>query len=424
MKTGISTNILAKIIAKELRDFRSDKRVQWVLLALYLLFALALFSGWHYFTQTQPRHEAAQAASYRQWLAQGTKNPHSAAHYGLYAYKPVPLLAVVDKGMDEYLGVSVWMEAHKQNSVSNRTAHDMADVSRFGSLVLSKFLFRFVVVSLVVAVVLLAGIGFAGVNLLQAASELALMLLVVVLYAAFWFALSFAVNSFGRNSGVNAALLLGVWLLLVLIIPSVLTIAATTLHPAPSRVELITQTREASDAAKKRTAQLLSKFYEDHPELLPKDKEINPKDFATASLTAQMEVDKILKPLQDRFRAQTEAQQSLIGLYRFLSPSVFVQQTLNDIAGTGYRRYADFNAQAYGFYQRFQQFFVGKVFRQERMTSADFERIPTFSYAQTAPILLVTPNVLNLALLLALSAAFVSVGLRRTAQLRVVGAVA
>ncbi|MCU0427840.1 MAG: DUF3526 domain-containing protein [Candidatus Kapabacteria bacterium] len=295
---------------------------------------------------------------------------------------------------------------------------------RFGRLVLSKFLFRFVVVSFVFAVVLLAGIGFAGVNLLQASSELALMLLVVVLYAAFWFALSFAVNSFGRNSGVNAALLLGVWLLLVLIIPSILTITATTLHPAPSRVELITQTREASDAAKKRTAQLLSKFYEDHPELLPKGKEINPKDFATASLSAQMEVDKSLKPLQDRFSAQTEAQQSLIGSYRFLSPSVFVQQTLNDIAGTGYRRYADFTAQTYSFYQRFQQFFVGKVFRQERMTSADFELIPAFRYAQTASTLLIAPNVLNMALLLILTVAFVSLGLTKTARMQLVEAFA
>jgi ABC-2 type transport system permease protein len=318
------------------------------------------------------------------------------------------------------LSYNVVSSEREQGTLSMLLTSDV----RFGSLVLSKFLFRFVLVSLVFAVVLLAGLGLAGINLPQAAPELALLLSVTMLYAAFWFALSFLVNSFGRNSGVNAALLLGVWLLLVLIIPSILTIAATTLHPAPSRVELITQTREASDAAKKRTAQLLSKFYEDHPELLPKGKEINPKDFATASLTAQMDVDKSLKPLQERFHAQTEAQQSLISLYRFLSPAVFVQQTLNDIAGTGYRRYADFNAQTYSFYQRFQQFFVEKVFRQERMTSADFERIPAFHNVQTAPTLLIPSNVINMALLLVLTAACVSVGLTKTARMRFVEAFA
>lgn len=291
-------------------------------------------------------------------------------------------------------------------------------------IMLHKFLFRFGLFSVMFVAVLTLGLLVAGTNLAQAASSFAFLLCISVIYGAFWFALSFAVNSFGRNSGVNASLLLGAWLVLVLIIPSVLTIIATVLHPAPSRVELITQTRDASDIAKKRSAQLLSKFYEDHPELMPKGKEVNAKDFATVALTAQMDVDKSLKPLTDRFEAQLAAQQSLVSMYRFLSPAIFMQQTLNDIAGTGYYRYADFNAQITQFYQQFQQFFVGKVFRQEMMTSADFDRIPNFNYTQPPSTLFAWSNLLNIGLLFTLMVLCMGIGMVRITRLRLVEAFA
>jgi ABC-2 type transport system permease protein len=293
--------------------------------------------------------------------------------------------------------------------------------ARFDSLVLTKYLFRFALVGAAFSVVLIVGLLLARVNLVEAAPQLGLLLLTTLLYAAFWFALSFAVNSFGRNSGFNAAILVGAWLLLVLIIPATLSVLATTLHPTPSRVELITTTREASDAAKKRSSQLLSKFLEDHPELAPKDKQVDAKDFAVIALTAQMDVDKTLKPLQDRFDTQLEAQQSLVRSYRVLSPAVFVQHTLNDIAGTGHSRYATFNAQVVRFYAEFQQFFVKKIFRQEQMTSADFAQIPAFQYQKPDVSVFAGSNVLNSTLLLVLTAVFVGVGVRKMTRLRLVG---
>jgi ABC-2 type transport system permease protein len=291
-------------------------------------------------------------------------------------------------------------------------------------LVWHKFLFRFVLLVAVFTVLLLVGLLLAKVNLLNTAPSLVLLLLATMLYAAFWFALSFAVNSFGRNSGFNAAILVGAWLLLVLIIPATLSVIATTLHPTPSRVELITQARDVSDAAKKRSSQILSKFYEDHPELLPKDKQVNMKDFATVALTAQMEVDKSIKPLQDRFDTQLQAQQTLVRSYRFLSPAVFMQHLLGDIAGTGYDRYAEFNAQVGKFYHDFQQFFVGKVFRQELMQSRDVAQIPAFRPQASAPSVWTEQHLLNIVLLLALTAAFVAVGFRRVGQITPVLAVA
>lgn len=276
--------MITRIAKKEMTDLLRDKRLRWSALALYALFAIALFSGWHYFTQTQPRHAAAQAASYQQWLAQGTKNPHSAAHYGFYAYKSVPLLAVVDKGMDDYLGNAVWMEAHKQNNVSNRTAQDVADVSRFGNLTVGfvlQFLLPIVIILLTFNAVskeresgtlrillstqtsgvqILAGKGAAAFAVVFGVIVLPMLLvsagvmmlaggghdfgaslpafgvwaLFVLVSVVLWTALGVLVSAWARESGAALVVLLGVWTLGAFFVPRMSGSLARTLHPTPS----------------------------------------------------------------------------------------------------------------------------------------------------------------------------------------------
>lgn len=135
--------MLKTIISKEYTELLAEDRLRWSAVAVYLLFAVALFTGYDYYAQTYQQHQQAQDASYQQWLDQGEKNPHSAAHYGFYAYKPVPLLSVIDKGMDDYLGNAVFLEAHKQNDVGYRVALDSPDLARFGGLTVG-FLWQFI----------------------------------------------------------------------------------------------------------------------------------------------------------------------------------------------------------------------------------------------------------------------------------------
>src|SRR3546814_4276947 len=78
--------------------------------------------------------EASQARDNEQWLSQDKKNPHTAAHFGNYAYKPQGTLAFFDNGIGNYAGSVVWLEAHKTNFAQNRPAQDNGAVSRFGDL--------------------------------------------------------------------------------------------------------------------------------------------------------------------------------------------------------------------------------------------------------------------------------------------------
>ena len=52
----------------------------------------------------------------------------------MYAFKPKSPLAMVDTGVDPYIGVAVWLEAHKQNEFKFRPAQDRTAVQRFGEM--------------------------------------------------------------------------------------------------------------------------------------------------------------------------------------------------------------------------------------------------------------------------------------------------
>jgi ABC-2 type transport system permease protein len=98
-----------------------------------LLFA-ALALGWQHSRQIERQHRFAQELTRKQWLNQETKAPHSAAHYGVYAFKPQMPLSFIDRGIESFTGVAVWLEAHKQNDFRYRPAQDQTALARFGEL--------------------------------------------------------------------------------------------------------------------------------------------------------------------------------------------------------------------------------------------------------------------------------------------------
>ena len=98
--------MILRIARKELLETTRDGRFR-VLAALVLLVSMiSLVAGWKHARDVQQQHEEAQRATRVQWLGQGQKNPHSAAHYGVYAFKPKNRLSMVDTGIDPYVGVA------------------------------------------------------------------------------------------------------------------------------------------------------------------------------------------------------------------------------------------------------------------------------------------------------------------------------
>jgi ABC-2 type transport system permease protein len=126
--------MLTAIVRKEFTEMWRDGRVRATSIALLLLLTGATAYGWQQTRALGAERRAAQELTRSHWVSQPARNPHSAAHYGIYAFKPRTTLATLDDGVDPYTGVLAWLEAHKQNEFKYRPAQDASSAQRFGSL--------------------------------------------------------------------------------------------------------------------------------------------------------------------------------------------------------------------------------------------------------------------------------------------------
>ncbi|MCS6947986.1 MAG: DUF3526 domain-containing protein, partial [Steroidobacteraceae bacterium] len=133
--------MIGVVARTEMRASLRDGRVLASAAALSLLGLLALASAAARYAALAAERATAQRIVAAQWLEQGEKNPHSAAHYGVYAFRPALPLTFFDPGVSQYEGVAIWLEAHKRNFAIGRPADDMTPLLRFGELSLA-FIFQ------------------------------------------------------------------------------------------------------------------------------------------------------------------------------------------------------------------------------------------------------------------------------------------
>jgi ABC-2 type transport system permease protein len=147
---------VATVAWREVIDAWRDRRLL-LLRALWLaLFGTAAY-GSATATQALERDRVSADARLRAgWLEQGDKNPHGAAHGGLYAVKPVQSLAAFDRGVEETGGTLFPMTAHGRQVVTGASSLDGAPAQLLGTLTPARIL------QLLMPFAIIA-LGFAGV---------------------------------------------------------------------------------------------------------------------------------------------------------------------------------------------------------------------------------------------------------------------
>lgn len=271
--------MLTTIIRKEFTESMRDGRVRTAAVALLLLLGGSLLYGVRQTRVLAAERETARQVTRSHWLSQAPKNPHTAAHYGIYAFKPRATLATLDDGVDPYVGVTTWLEAHKQNEFQFRPAQDATSAQRFGALTAATTLQLLVpllivllgfsafagereqgtlrqVLSLgvkpatlgagkalgiaaalgvvlvpatIIGVMAMAGIG--------AGSDLTRVSVLVACYLAYfvaWLGLTLTISAVSRTGRVALAGSLGIWMLVSVLAPRLMTDVVRSLHPTPS----------------------------------------------------------------------------------------------------------------------------------------------------------------------------------------------
>ncbi|MEM1268566.1 MAG: ABC transporter permease subunit [Bacteroidota bacterium] len=126
--------MILTIARKEAAETLREGRFWWASAATLVLLAGALVTGWLHTDRLVAQHAEAAVAERGVWTDQGEKNPHSAAHFGSYAFKPVTPLLAVDRGVTAYTGVALFMEGHAIQDAQYRPAEDASASARLGEL--------------------------------------------------------------------------------------------------------------------------------------------------------------------------------------------------------------------------------------------------------------------------------------------------
>ncbi len=134
LKKSIKMKTYILIAKKEIKIALREKLVLALSSIILVLLGISLFTGVISYQQQQKAITKAQDEKRKEWLEQGDKHPHIAAHFGTFIFKPKTVLSLFDFGLDTYTGTSVYLEAHYQHQFMFRPAQDHNSMIRFGEL--------------------------------------------------------------------------------------------------------------------------------------------------------------------------------------------------------------------------------------------------------------------------------------------------
>jgi ABC-2 type transport system permease protein len=433
--------MIARIARKEMTEMLRDGRFRIAGSIVFILLAGALLLGWQHYREISAQHNAAQQATRRQWLNQGKKNPHSAAHYGIYAFKPKMPLTMVDHGTDPYTGVAAWLEAHKQNEFKYRPAQDATAIQRFGELTGSTVLQLLIpllivlltfnalsaeresgtlrqLLSLGVAPSTLArgkALGVAGglalllvpASLIGAAAlttaagttdmaaalpRMAWMALGYLLYFSIFVGVSLAVSAVAPSSRAALIVLLGFWMFNGLIAPRVASDIAKAARPTPSAFTFASNLEQAlkgsgHDSSEVRVKRLQAQLMKQYNVTRMEDLPIN---FTGARLQdGEEHGNEVFDAAYSQLWRTFSQQEGIHRVLAILAPSLALRSTSMAFAGADFAQHSHFATAAEEYRRMIQREMNGDLMRNASNNGTYYagddlwRKVPPFTY--TAP---------------------------------------
>jgi ABC-2 type transport system permease protein len=124
--------VLSRLVRLEILKLMRDSRLVAVMAAFSGVLLLSGTVSWLNLREDAATKAQVAAEERARWLGQGEKDPHSAAHYSIYAFRPAKALQAVDPGIVPFVGEAVWLEAHLQNDLLFRPQQDSNAFERLG----------------------------------------------------------------------------------------------------------------------------------------------------------------------------------------------------------------------------------------------------------------------------------------------------
>lgn len=240
---------------------------------------------------------------------------------------------------------------------------------------LRRGLVRFALLLVALAAPFIVGAILSGV----AADTMLLIVAVAALYLLFWIGLAGLVSRFGRGSTANAATLAGLWLVLVLVVPTLANVVINRAIPVDegSRIALA-QRENVHHAWEIPREDTMRRFYARHPRWA--DSAPLPVAFHYKWYFAfHQNGDESVAPQVRAYRAGLERRADVANAIGWVLPSVGVQALLTRLARTDLAAQLTYQDRIRDFHRRLREFYYDYIFRDRPFGREDFMKAPTFA---------------------------------------------
>lgn len=254
-------------------------------LGLFMMLAMALWSGSTSQKERLEKQEKAAKTVRQAWDNAGEMNPHGAAHFGTYVFKPAGKLSLLDDGVQAFTGKSLRIEGHVQNETQYADISKQSSLVRMGQFHAALILQLFVPLLLIflaydslsreretqrLRILLSQGVGKAQLLLGKSLAYWTVALFFVActgaaaflfegstdalgitvflasyaLYFLFFAFLTVFISGLIKKSTHVLSLLLALWFVMLFLLPKFTAQLAENLYPLPARAEFEADMRE------------------------------------------------------------------------------------------------------------------------------------------------------------------------------------
>ncbi len=445
---------------------------------LVLLILVASFTSLERRSAIEADRERYQASVDETFDAQPDRHPHRMVHYGQFVFRPISPLAFFDPGVDSFTGNTIFLEGHRQNSANFAEARQSSLLMRFGQLTpafvlqtLAPLLLIFLTFASVArekeratlklmlaqgvggrsliagkllghgAIALVVGLpAFAVLSVFAATGaagwgSVGLMVLGYAAWLLLWAVLGVVVSALTARPRDALAILIGLWMVTVILLPRALPEAASAQSELATKIETeIALHRDLLEIGDSHDPE--DPYFHDFKEEVLAEYGVDtveelPVQYAgLVSIEGERLTTQIYADAAERQIARQTHQNAFVHAFSVVSPLIAIRQLSMALAGSDPAAHHDFMDQAehfrYDFVQRLNRMqadlLPGIEGEDPRISAAYWQEIPRFAYQPVDPLersqAIAWPFAVLLAWLVALGAlaAFAARRIGRTAR--------
>ncbi|SIN64820.1 ABC-2 type transport system permease protein [Parasphingorhabdus marina DSM 22363] len=372
---------VTRIAREEWRLWMRSKVVVAAALIVATLLAATTLLTINRIAAEQSERLEQQIAAEKTFFAQPDRHPHRMVHYGHYAFRPPPPLAMFEPGVDAVTGQSIFLEGHRQNTAMFADTKAAADLGGFAALtpaslyqlllpllliVLGHALFLRERESGTLAVMLAQ--GQSGTKL-AAGKALALLTVITIfmiplvavavystslgesglaafslvggyfVYLCVWGAIVLAASIILKQRAVSLGVLIFAWLFAALVVPRFAINASSAMVDAPGKIEsdlvMLAEQRKLGDghnaadpAFQRLQAEVLEQYEVETIEELP----INWRGVVASY--SEAELTELLNGYAEKRMNLEAAQSRIFDFFGLASPTIAISSASRTLSGT------------------------------------------------------------------------------------------